>query len=161
MHDGERLVPVLVKTDDAVDVVEGFTRGRNDELQLSRSDFLGERPIREVAARDLEIIVTVLDDFIDGDVVPRCAHRKETLFDDGVFYAAVIVPTQRGLGKPFHEFQIRAGAEIGVNEIRQVPVLQFHREAKIKARTGLAQLAHDPNSMSDIAHVIVGHLKNK
>ena len=161
MHDRERLVAVLVKTDNAIDVVEGFTRGRNDERQLRRGDFLGERPIREVAARDFEVIVTVLDDFIHGDVIPRRAHRKETVFDDGVFNAAVIVPTERGLGKPFHEFQIRAGAEIGVNEVRQVPVLELHREAEGKARTGLAQLAHDPDPMGDIAHVVVGHLKNK
>ena len=59
MHDGERLIAVLVKTYDAVDVVEGFTRRRDDERQLRRRDFLSERPIREVAARDFEVIVTV------------------------------------------------------------------------------------------------------
>lgn len=104
MHDGERLIAVLVKTHDAVDVVEGFTRRRNDERQLRRGDFLGERPIREVAARDFEVIVTVLDDFIHGDVVPGCTHRKETVCDDGIFDAAIIVPAECSLGKPFHEF---------------------------------------------------------
>ena len=161
VHDRELFVPVLIKADDPVDILKRLARGRNHQRQLRGRDFFRQRPIREVATGHLEKIVAVLDDLIDRQIVPRRAHRQKPVFHDGVFDPAVVVPTEGGLRKPLYEFQVGPLAVVRVDEVGQVPVLELHRKAEGKARTGLAQLAHDPDPMGDIAHVVVGHLKNK
>src|SRR3954467_13799583 len=81
--------------------------------------------------------------------------------DDCILQLSVVVPAQRRFRKAFDEFEVGSTSIVRMDKIGQMPVLELNRETKIESRAGLPQFAHDPDTMSDVAHVVVGHLENK
>ena len=73
----------------------------------------------------------------------------------------VVIPAQGRLGEAFHELQVGPRPVVGMNEIGEMPVLEFDGEAKVEAGAHLTHFADDAPPMGDVAHVVVGHLENK
>ena len=161
VHDGQPLVAVLEKADRAVDLLERFASGGDHQRQAGRGDFFHQRPVRQVAARHLQVVEAVLDNLVHRGLVPRRADGKKAVLDDGILEPPVVIPAQGGLGESLHELQVGPRPVVGMNEIGEMAVLELDGEAKVEAGTHFAHFADDAPPMGDVAHVVVGHLENE
>src|SRR5450432_2358307 len=82
VQDGYGPFAVAVEAHHTVDVLERLSRGGQDHGPRGRCYLLGQRPVGQAAARDLQVLEAMLDDLVDGSLIPWGADGYESMGDD-------------------------------------------------------------------------------
>ena len=97
----------------------------------------------------------------DRCFVKRSAHRGELVFAHRRQQAAKLTIVEPRLFESLDVFNVLTTFGIGMNKAVQIAILKFETEFKVvaKRRNRVSKCFDDCTTMSDIAHMVVCHLK--
>src|ERR1700752_623714 len=157
VHYCEFLIAVSKETYNSIDFLDGLARGRSDYWQIVFGNLFEKRPVRHVTTGHLHEIKSVLDNFVDGNLVPGRAHRTETGLNDCILYPSILVPGKARLREPLYVIEIVTSFVGRVNAAVNIAILELYAEVKWKTFRCTLEFTNNANAMFHVTHVVICH----
>src|SRR5215213_3090117 len=153
---GEVFFTMLEKTHDVIDVIKGCTTTRCNHGLIDKRDSFKKGPVCEGATSDLDHVIVMPFDEVDGRLIKRCTDREEAEVASFISQRHEFVRCQPRFLKAFHIRDVGGTSVVRVDERVKVPVLQLECNRVREFSCDFAELAEDAQPMIKAAHVVVG-----
>ena len=161
MEDGEILMAMLKEADDLINLFNRRAGSRSNDWLVGFDDVVKERPICEGAASNLNNIQTLVFDHADRCIVEGRRHGEKALFADFSNQRIELSAREARFGEPLHIGHVHPALFRGMNEAIEIAILKLESKGEVRELpANFTELTDHMKAVIEIAHMVVGHLKN-